>query len=134
MNLDEMLVAPSHRIDVQHIPVGVLEPDQPGAAGQVDVALQAADLGIVLEHGAVRLQRGDHRVELAADAPDHGVRPVGAGVVRAVDDQAGLAGAVDQHFLRRAFLDQLQPEYAAVERAGAGEIGHRDDGGGIVVL
>ena len=51
MNLDEMLVAPSHRIDVQHIPVGVLEPDQLRAAGQVDVALQAADLGVVLERG-----------------------------------------------------------------------------------
>ncbi len=58
------------------LPVGVLEPDQAGAAGDVDVALEAADVRIMLELHAFRLKRSDDRVELVPDAPHYRIGAV----------------------------------------------------------
>lgn len=124
-----------HRVEVEDIPVGVLEPHQLHAAHVVHAVREGADIGIVLERRAGGPERGDDRVDLVPHAPHHRVGAVVAGLGGGIDHQPRRAGAVGQHpLLPAAALIELEPEDAAVERPRALEIGHGDDGGRVVVF
>src|SRR3546814_11271695 len=88
----------------------------------------------MFEPGALRLQRGDDRGEIVADAPDDGVGAVGAGIFGLVDDELGGAGAADEHAFLLALTGELQAQHVAVELAGPVEVAAGDDGGALLVL
>lgn len=73
---------------MEDVAVGIVEPDQLRAAGDVNIAFEPADVRIMFEGGPLRLQRGDDRVQFLADAPGDGIGAVGAGMIGAVDDPA----------------------------------------------
>lgn len=100
----------------------------------VDIALEPADAGIMFEARPLRLERGDDRIDIIADAPDDGIGPVSAGMFGLVDDEPGGAGFVDEDAFLRAFLGELEAERLAVKGAGAFQIGDGEDGGAVMVL
>ena len=78
---------------MENVAVRILEPGRPEVAENVDVALaRPASEIVVLERDAGVPQRLDDRFELAAHPPGRGSRLVGAGILRAVDDDLRVAG------------------------------------------
>src|ERR1700752_1615104 len=76
-----------HIVDVQDIPVGILEPRSTEITHAMDVALELHARHVVMLEGyAFLLQCADDCVELLAHAPGRRRRLVGAGELGLVDD------------------------------------------------